>query len=422
MSVFLRKYNTLLVTGSTAIRIPIVKRSSVDFAVSADWTPAAGDVKIHVNGTAAANVTNLPTAVTSGNTAVWEFILTAAELSCQQAMITVCDSATKAVEDQAFIVETYGHASARYQADLSLANLPANMTQILGTAVSSPATAGILDVNVKNIDNDAASASGTVTFPNATLASTTNITAGTITTATNVTTVNGLAANVITAASMAADASAEIADAVWDEDATAHQTGGTFGQAIGDPGADTNTIFKAVVTDATGATVGVDVVALKAETVNILADTAEIGAAGAGLTAINLPDQTMNITGDITGNLSGSVGSVTGNVGGNVTGSVGSVVAAVAITSNIKKNQALAAFEFLLTDSTTHLPVTGKAVTATRSLDGAAFAACANAVTEVGSGIYTINLAAADLNANVVTLHFTAATTDDLNITIVTVP
>jgi hypothetical protein len=51
--------------------------------------------------------------------------------------------------------------------------LDASMTQILGTAVSSPATAGILDVNVKNIDNDAASASGTVTFPNATLASTT---------------------------------------------------------------------------------------------------------------------------------------------------------------------------------------------------------------------------------------------------------
>jgi hypothetical protein len=65
--------------------------------------------------------------------------------------------------------------------------LPSNMTQILGTAVSTPATAGILDVNVKNIDNDAASASGTVTFPNATLASTANITAGTITTVTNLT-------------------------------------------------------------------------------------------------------------------------------------------------------------------------------------------------------------------------------------------
>ena len=54
---------------------------------------------------------------------------------------------------------------------------------------------------------------------------------------------------------------------------------------------------------------------------DILIDTAEIGAAGAGLTNIDLPNQTMNIT----GNLTGSVGSVTGNVGGNVTGSVGSL-------------------------------------------------------------------------------------------------
>jgi hypothetical protein len=64
----------------------------------------------------------------------------------------------------------------------------------------------------------------------------------------------------------------------------------------------------------------------------ILEDTAEIGAAGAGLTNINLPNQTMDITGNITGNLSGSVGSVTGAVGsvtgavgGNDTGSVGSL-------------------------------------------------------------------------------------------------
>lgn len=48
---------------------------------------------------------------------------------------------------------------------------------------------------------------------------------------------------------------------------------------------------------------------------DIEAQTDDIGTAGAGLTAINLPDQTMNITGNITGNLSGSVGSVTGAVG-----------------------------------------------------------------------------------------------------------
>lgn len=106
--------------------------------------------------------------------------------------------------------------------------------------------------------------------------------------------------------------------AIWDVDATTHQTQGTFGQAIGDPVADANTIYKATVSDATGATVGVDVVALKAETAAIkvdtaaiLIDTTEIGVAGAGLTNIDLPNQTM----DITGNLSGSVGSVTGSVG-----------------------------------------------------------------------------------------------------------
>lgn len=148
---FLRKYNTLLVTGTTAIRIPIIKRGVVDFAVSADWTPAAGDVKIAVDGAAPTNVTNLPTAVASGNGAYWEFILTGAELSCKQAIVTIVDAATKAIEDQSFIVETFGNASALYQADFSAANLPANVTQLLGTAWATPATAGLPDVNAKQL-------------------------------------------------------------------------------------------------------------------------------------------------------------------------------------------------------------------------------------------------------------------------------
>jgi predicted Fe-Mo cluster-binding NifX family protein len=56
------------------------------------------------------------------------------------------------------------------------------------------------------------------TFPSGTIANTTNITAGTmttVTTATNVTTVNGLAANVITAAATAADFGTEVGTAVW---------------------------------------------------------------------------------------------------------------------------------------------------------------------------------------------------------------
>lgn len=63
----------------------------------------------------------------------------------------------------------------------------------------------------------------------------------------------------------------------------------------------------------------------------------EAGGDGDHLTAINLPNQTMDITGSITGSLSGSVGSVTGavgsvagNVDGNVTGTVGTVNALAA--------------------------------------------------------------------------------------------
>lgn len=63
-----------------------------------------------------------------------------------------------------------------------------------------------LQVDTTQFAGQTITASGGVTIPAATLASTTNITAGTITTATNVTTVNGLAGNVITAASVAASA------------------------------------------------------------------------------------------------------------------------------------------------------------------------------------------------------------------------
>lgn len=106
-------------------------------------------------------------------------------------------------------------------------------------------------------------------------------------------------------------------------------------------------------------------------------------------------------------------------VSGRMDSSLGAVAGAA---SNIKKNQALAKFEFVMTDSTTHNPQTGLSVTATRSIDGAAFGACTNAVVELASGVYYIDLAAADLNGNVITLRFTAAAADDRLITIITQP
>jgi hypothetical protein len=246
-------------------------------------------------------------------------------------------------------------------------------------------------------------------------ASPTNITAGTVTTATNVTTVNGLAAGVITAAAVAtgaidadalsADAGTEIgtavwatatrvltantnlndptaatiAAAVWDEDATAHQTGGTFGKAIGDPGADTNTIFKAVVTDATGATVGVDVVAVKSDTAAILADTGTDGVVvaaasktGYSLTATTgLGNQTSNITGSLSGSVgsvTGAVGSVTGNVGGNVTGSVGSVTGLTASNLDATVSSRATPAQILTTALTEAYAADGAAPTLTQAV------------------------------------------------------
>lgn len=95
----------------------------------------------------------------------------------------------------------------------------------------------------------------------------------------------------------------------------------------------------------------------------------------------------------------------------------------VTLTSSqlyIQKNVQLVAFMFVMTNSTTHVPQTGLTVTATRSIDGAAFGACANAVAEVSSGWYKITLAAADLNGIVIALRFTATAADDTDITIVT--
>lgn len=85
-----------------------------------------------------------------------------------------------------------------------------------------------------------------------------------------------------------------------------------------------------------------------------------------------------------------------------------------------KKNTAIANFEFKMTDSTTHAEKTGLAVTATRSIDGGAYAACANAVSELANGTYKINLAASDLNGLVIALRFTAAAADVTNIIFVT--
>lgn len=157
----LAKYNT-----ATDFYIPMVKRGVVDLAVSADWTPATGDVKLSKDGGADANIGTLPSAPAS-TTAKWKFPFTAGELSCKVLMVTVIDSATKAVEDQAIIIHTYGHASAMYPtlpADVLALNGDSTAASNLASSASviykgtvtgaTPTTTTLVDTGLTQADTD----------------------------------------------------------------------------------------------------------------------------------------------------------------------------------------------------------------------------------------------------------------------------
>lgn len=99
---------------------------------------------------------------------------------------------------------------------------------------------------------------------------------------------------------------------------------------------------------------------------------------------------------------------------GTGTGEVNLSSGAVPVKGNVRKNTALAAFPFMMTDSTGHAPATGKTVSVTRSIDGGAFGAgTLSAVTEVGVGIYVVDFASGDLNGNNIILRATATGCDD---------
>ena len=101
---------------------------------------------------------------------------------------------------------------------------------------------------------------------------------------------------------------------------------------------------------------------------------------------------------------------------------VATVTNPVAVTSNIKQNTGSQRLSFTMTDSTNHNPSPGLTVTATVSIDGAGFAACANSVTAISNGDYTLVLNAADTNGKTLLFRFTAAASDDLNIMVITQP
>jgi hypothetical protein len=78
----------------------------------------------------------------------------------------------------------------------------------------------------------------------------------------------------------------------------------------------------------------------------------------------------------------------------------------------IKKNTALPNFTFLMVDAAGN-PATGLTITAQRSLDGASLITMANAAAEISNGLYKINLAASDTNADFVAYRFSSSGAKD---------
>src|SRR5207237_877035 len=115
----------------TEIGLQLLKYGTSDFAVSADWTPAAGDVKISIDKATEVNIGTLPV-YTNG---WWVFVLTAAETTGKSIRVKIVDSAVKAINDDYFIVETFANASSQFPPDFS-DSIRQGMTAL------PPATAG----------------------------------------------------------------------------------------------------------------------------------------------------------------------------------------------------------------------------------------------------------------------------------------
>ena len=110
----LRRHNT-----STTLYFPMIKASSQDFAIGSDWTPVATDTKVSKDGGPFNNTTNPPVHEGQG---IWSLVLEPSEMNGALIVIAVVDAVTKAVEDQAILIATYGDASGQYDWDLDNIN------------------------------------------------------------------------------------------------------------------------------------------------------------------------------------------------------------------------------------------------------------------------------------------------------------
>lgn len=163
--------------------------------------------------------------------------------------------------------------------------------------------------------------------------------------ANNVITAASIQADAITAPKVAADVSLEIAAAVWNADRGTYNTIGTFGEGVSSVQGDvTGSVLLNVEGNVSGNVLGnVEGEVFAIASGGIVAASFAAGAIDAAALAADAGTEIASAVWDrprsshttagsfgqgvasVQGNVTGSVGSVSGNVGGNVSGSVGSV-------------------------------------------------------------------------------------------------
>lgn len=115
----LRKYGE-----ATTILFPLIDFGATDFE-STPVSFAAGDIQISKDEGAFANTSNTPSHEGNG---IYSLALTAAEMQAARIVITLIDqTATKTWEDQALVIETWGHASAQLALDYDLLSTHVNV-------------------------------------------------------------------------------------------------------------------------------------------------------------------------------------------------------------------------------------------------------------------------------------------------------
>ena len=140
----------------TTIYFSVTKVSVQDFAQGGDWTPVAADTKFSKDGAAFANTDAVPTHEGQG---IWSLALTASEVDGKITAISIIDAATKAIEDQAILIATYGDSSSSIEAfpvdvlEIADAILNRDMDQVEGTAPVHSLTVAILKAVSRIKDN-----------------------------------------------------------------------------------------------------------------------------------------------------------------------------------------------------------------------------------------------------------------------------